>query len=73
MPLTDIAAKTAKPRTSQYKLTDGNGMFLLVMPNGSKYWRLKYRFDGREKVLAFGTFLSPHKKAASRRPFPQTP
>ena len=44
MPLTDIAIKSAKPQAKQYKLTDGDGMFLLVMPNGSKYWRLKYRF-----------------------------
>lgn len=56
MPLTDIAIKSAKPQAKQYKLTDGDGMFLLVMPNGSKYWRLKYRFEGREKTLALGTY-----------------
>lgn len=40
----------------QYKLTDGNGMHLLVHPNGSKYWRLQYRFDGKQKMLALGVY-----------------
>jgi len=56
MPLTDIAAKSAKPRDRSYKLADGQGMYLEVMPNGSKYWRLKYRFDGKEKRLALGVY-----------------
>lgn len=38
MPLTDIKVKTAKPMDKAYKLTDGGGMYLLVKPNGSKYW-----------------------------------
>lgn len=52
MPLTDAAAKQAKPRDKDYKLTDGGGMFLLVKKDGSKYWRLKYRFDGKETLVA---------------------
>lgn len=40
MPLTDIKVRTAKPMDKQYKLTDGSSMYLLVRPNGSKYWRL---------------------------------
>lgn len=56
MPLTDTAIRAAKPRERSYKLTDGYGMYLEVMPNGSKYWRLKYRFDGKEKRLALGVY-----------------
>lgn len=56
MPLTDIKVKTAKPLEKPYKLTDGGGMYLLVKPNGSKYWRLKYRFLGKEKMLSIGVY-----------------
>ncbi|MGM3192088.1 tyrosine-type recombinase/integrase [Dickeya dadantii subsp. dieffenbachiae] len=56
MALTDIKVRTAKPLDKQYKLTDGNGMHLLVHPNGSKYWRLQYRFDGKQKMLALGVY-----------------
>lgn len=60
MPLTDVAARQAKPREKSYKLADGQGMYLEVMPNGSKYWRLKYRFDGKEKRLALGVYPIQH-------------
>jgi len=56
MMLTDIKVRTAKPKEKQYKLTDGNGMHLLVHPNGSKYWRLQYRFGGKQKMLALGVY-----------------
>ncbi|MCM7504752.1 tyrosine-type recombinase/integrase [Enterobacter kobei] len=56
MALTDIKVRTAKPTDKQYKLTDGNGMHLLVHPNGSKYWRLQYRFSGKQKMLALGVY-----------------
>jgi integrase len=56
MPLTDSALRNAKPQEKQYKLTDGGGMFLLVMPNGSRFWRLAYRFDGKQKLLALGAY-----------------
>lgn len=56
MPLTDIKVKNAKPTDKQYKLTDGEGMYLLIHPNGGKYWRLKYKFAGKEKLLALGTY-----------------
>ncbi|CAI1953313.1 Putative prophage CPS-53 integrase [Serratia fonticola] len=56
MPLTDIKVKTAKPMEKAYKLADGGGMYLLVKPNGSKYWRLKYRFAGKEKMLSIGVY-----------------
>ncbi|WP_419236269.1 tyrosine-type recombinase/integrase [Serratia fonticola] len=56
MALTDIKVRTSKPEEKQYKLTDGNGMHLLVHPNGSKYWRLQYRFGGKQKMLALGVY-----------------
>jgi integrase len=56
MPLTDTALRNAKPKATPYKLTDGDGMFLLVKPNGSKYWRMKYRYVGKEKLLALGIY-----------------
>ena len=56
MKLTTIACTTAKPKEKPYKMADGGGLYLLVNPNGSKYWRLKYRHLGKEKVLALGIF-----------------
>jgi len=56
MALTDTAVRKAKPRTKAYKLTDGHGLYLLVQPNGGKYWRLRYRISGKEKVLALGVY-----------------
>ncbi|MCK1046182.1 tyrosine-type recombinase/integrase [Klebsiella pneumoniae] len=56
MALTDIKVRTAKPTDKQYKLTDGSGMHLLVHPNGSRYWRLQYRFGGKQKMLALGVY-----------------
>jgi integrase len=56
MPLTDVAVKTAKPKAKAFKLTDERGMFLLVSPNGSKWWRLKYRIAGKEKSLSLGVY-----------------
>ena len=47
---------TAKGREKPYKLSDGGGLYLLVNPNGSRYWRLKYRIDGKEKLLAIGVY-----------------
>jgi integrase len=56
MPLSDVKIRNAKPGAKPYKLADGEGMFLLVHPNGGKYWRLKYRFAGRERILALGVY-----------------
>lgn len=56
MALTDIKVRTTKPSDKPFKLTDGQGMHLLINPNGSKYWRLQYRFDGKQKVLALGVY-----------------
>lgn len=56
MPLTVIRCQNAKPKEKSYKLADSGGLYLLVNPNESKYWRLKYRFLGKEKLMAMGTF-----------------
>lgn len=56
MALSDMKVRSAKPEAKAYKLTDGDGMVLLVHPNGSKYWRLRYRFGGKEKMLALGKY-----------------
>lgn len=56
MALNDVQIRTAKPAEKQYKLTDGEGMHLLVHPNGSKYWRLSYRFGGKQRTLALGVY-----------------
>ena len=56
MPLSDTAIRQARPRAAPFKLADGGGMFLLVQPTGAKYWRLKYRIRGREKLLALGVY-----------------
>ncbi len=50
--------KNAKPTAKSYKLADGGGLYLLIHTNGSKYWRLKYRFGGKEKTLALGVYPS---------------
>ena len=51
-----MAARNAKPREKPYKLSDSKGLYLQVQPNGSKLWRLKYRFNGKERRLAFGAY-----------------
>ncbi|MBB2496831.1 tyrosine-type recombinase/integrase [Aquipseudomonas ullengensis] len=56
MSLTDSAIKAAKPQEKPYKLTDAHGLYLLVNPNGSKLWKLKYRVAGKEKKLALGAY-----------------
>lgn len=56
--LTDTAIKKAKPKEKDYKLFDGNGLFLLVVKSGGKRWRLKYRINGKERVLALGVYPS---------------
>ena len=58
MPLTDAACRNAKPDSSgkPRKLADGGGLLLFVAPGGGKLWRLRYRFEGREKLLSFGPY-----------------
>ncbi|MBW7911482.1 MAG: integrase arm-type DNA-binding domain-containing protein [Alphaproteobacteria bacterium] len=56
MKLNDKKCRNAKPESKPYKLADGGGLYLLVTPEGGKYWRLKYRYLDKEKLLSFGTY-----------------
>ncbi len=55
-PLTDKEIKEAKPKEKEYKLFDGGGLYLSITPKAQKWWRLKYRFDGKEKRLSLGVY-----------------
>lgn len=65
MALTLFAIQNAKAREKPYKLSDGNGLHLLVNPNGSKLWRLRYRFGGKQNMIGLGAF--PEVSLASAR------
>jgi len=54
--LTHPVLRAAKPHEKPYKLGDGGGLYLLVNPNGALWWRLKYQFEGREKLLSLGVY-----------------
>lgn len=56
MKLTEVKCRNAKPLEKPYKLFDGRGLYLEIRKNGSKYWRMKYRFLGKEKLLAIGVY-----------------
>jgi integrase len=67
-PLTDPKCEAAKPRDKDYKLSDGQGLFLLVKPSGVKTWRFKFtRPDGREGLATFGNYPALGLKAARER------
>lgn len=73
MKLSETAIRKAKPEEKTYKMADGGGMYLEVTPTGSKYWRLKYRFNGKEKRLALGVYpdvplaLARERREAARK------
>ena len=69
MALTEFKIKSAKIKDKNYKLADGEGLYLLVHTNGSKYWRLKYRFNGKEKVYAIGIYPQLSLAAAREERF----
>lgn len=54
--LTNTAIKNAKPQTKPYRISDSRGLYIEIMPNGSKYWRMKYRLHNKEKRLALGVY-----------------
>lgn len=54
--LTQFVLTNAKPKATPYKLSDGEGLHVLVKPNGTKLWRLKYRYLNNEKLVSFGSF-----------------
>jgi hypothetical protein len=56
MALKELEVRYATKRQKDYKLADGEGLYVLVRPNGSKLWRLKYRFGGKEKLLSLGAY-----------------
>lgn len=67
MALTDTALKAAKPKDKPYKLADGDGLYCLVNPTGSRWWRLDYRFDGKRKTLSMGVYPDVPLKLARER------
>ncbi|EAX1865185.1 DUF4102 domain-containing protein [Salmonella enterica] len=56
MALTDTAIRKIKPTEKSFKITDSSGLYLLIKPNDSKLWYMKYRIDEKEKKLAFGPY-----------------
>lgn len=56
--------RAIQPIARPFKLTDGRGLYLLVMPNGSKYWQYRYRFDGKQKTLTLGVYPKISLEAA---------
>lgn len=52
--LTANSVKAARPKDKPYKLFDRDGHYLLVQPNGNRFWRMNYRFDGKESTMSFG-------------------
>ena len=67
MALTEGEIRAAKGKDKPYKLTDGGWLFLLVNPQGSKLWRLSYRFGGKQKLLALGAYPEVGLKEARAR------
>lgn len=56
MSLSDIKVRSSKPREKVYKVSDFEGLFVLVKPNGSKLWQFKYRLHGKERLLSIGVY-----------------
>lgn len=67
MPLTDTAIRAIKPTSKTAKYFDGGGLYLEVAPSGGKWWRLKYRFQGKEKRISLGTYPTIGLKEARER------
>ncbi|WP_199155788.1 integrase arm-type DNA-binding domain-containing protein [Chromobacterium sp. ASV23] len=69
MPLTDTAIRNSKARDDgkPAKLADGGSLFLWIMPNGAKYWRMAYRYDGKQKTLSFGVYPTVTLKEAREK------
>ena len=67
MPLTNTAIRNAKPGDKAKRMFDGRGLYLEVSPRGGKWWRLKYRFAGKEKRLSLGVYPDVSLKSRERR------
>ena len=64
MKLNELKCKSLKPQDKTYRLSDGGGLYIEVMPNGAKYWRMNYRFNKKQKRLAFGVYPEVSLKEA---------
>src|SRR5690554_2778127 len=67
MYLTDTECKALKPKSKPYKKADGSGMYLEISPNGSKYWRFRYRWHKKQKLLALGVYPTVTLKEAREK------
>jgi Arm DNA-binding domain len=69
MALTDTRTRNAKPTSKPFKLSDRGGMYLLIKPDGARYWRLDYRFAGKRRTFTLGIYpiVSLHGAFSSRR------
>jgi len=67
MALSHTAVQTARPKDKRYKLYDEKGLFLLVTPNGGKWWRFKYRYENKEQLLSLGIYPEVSLKEARER------
>jgi len=67
IPLTDLKVQKAKSKDKPISLFDGGGLYLLVTPSGGKLWRFKYRFNNKEKKLAFGSYPEISLQDARRK------
>ena len=68
MPLTtDAAIRNVKPTDKPTKYPVGDGLYLLVTPQGQKWWRLRYRFDNKEKMIGLGVYPEISLKKATER------
>jgi len=67
MPLTDVAIRKAKPAEKPIRLADEKGLYLEIASSGGKWWRLKFRFDGKEKRLSLGVYPDVGLKEARER------
>lgn len=67
MALTDVTIKSAKPREKAYKLSDSGGLYIEIAPSGGKWWRYKFRFEGRELRISLGTYPDVGLKEARER------
>ncbi len=65
--LTDVVLRSAKPREKSYKLSDGEGLYVEVAPSGGKWWRVKYRFGGKEKRLSLGVYPAVGLREARKK------
>lgn len=65
--LTDTAIRNTKPKDKPFKLSDENGLYLLINPNGSRWWRFRYRVTGKEKLLSFGVYPEVTLKEAREK------